>query len=111
MQGTEQPSCAPLTVFALNSVNMPEAIKDYAHCDANVSGTPAPPLPTSTYDDDPARRPTGTADKLRLLGATRFHGHMCLVVCPSYGPTTCEQHARGSYTGFRNKVRRTRVRV
>ena len=95
MQGAEQPSRAPLTLFALNT---PEAITDYAYgCDADVGGTSTVHF---DFDDDPARRPPGTADK---LGAARFHGHMRLAVRPSY-----EQHVRGGYAGFRNKVRRTR---
>lgn len=98
MQGAEQPSRAPLTLFTLNT---PEAIKDYAYgCDADVGGT-------STvffdFDDDPAHKPPpGTArggDKSKL-GAARFHGHMSLAVRPGY-----EDRIRGGYAGFRNKVR------
>lgn len=97
MQGAEQPSRAPLTLFALNT---PEAIKDYAYgCDADVGGT-------STvffdFDDDPAHRPPPRhGDKNKpVLGTARFHGHMSLAVRPGY-----EDRVRGGYAGFRNKVR------
>ena len=102
MQGTEQPSRAPLTLFSLNT---PEAIKDYAYgCDADVGGT-------STvffdFDDDPAHKPppspAPSGDKNKAenkLGAARFHGHMSLAVRPGY-----EERIRGGYAGFRNKVR------
>ena len=97
MQGAEEPSRAPLTLFALNT---PEAIKDYAYgCDADVGGT-------STvffdFDDDPAHKPPpGSGVKSKLpLGAARFHGHMRLAVRPGY-----EDRIRGGYAGFRNKVR------
>lgn len=98
MQGAEQPSRAPLTLFTLNT---PEAIKDYAYgCDADVGGT-------STvffdFDDDPAHKPPppSSGDKTKnKLGAARFHGHMSLAVRPGY-----EDSIRGGYAGFRNKVR------
>jgi NADH dehydrogenase [ubiquinone] 1 alpha subcomplex assembly factor 1 len=97
MQGAEQPSRAPLTLFALNT---PEAIKEYAFgCDADVGGTSTVHF---DFDDDPARMPvppgTTTTGKLKL-GAARFHGHMRLGVRPGY-----EQTIRGGYAGFRNKV-------
>ena len=98
MQGAEQPSRSPLTLFALNT---PEAIKDYAYgCDADVGGTSTVHF---DFDDDPARRSPGTSTtttKTTKLGAARFHGHMRLAVRPSY-----EQTIRGGYAGFRNKVR------
>ena len=96
MQGAEQPSRAPLTLFALNT---PEAIKDYAYgCDADVGGTSTVHF---DFDDDPARRPPGpTPTAASKLGAARFHGHMRLAVRPPY-----EQNVRGGYAGFRNKVR------
>ena len=96
MQGAEQPSRAPLTLFALNT---PEAIKDYAYgCDADVGGTSTVHF---DFDDDPARRPPGpTPTATSKLGAARFHGHMRLAVRPPY-----EQNVRGGYAGFRNKVR------
>jgi NADH dehydrogenase [ubiquinone] 1 alpha subcomplex assembly factor 1 len=100
MQGAEQPSRAPLTLFTLNT---PEAIKDYAYgCDADVGGT-------STvffdFDDDPAHKPppspSGDKNKNKnKKGAARFHGHMSLAVRPGY-----EDSIRGGYAGFRNKVR------
>ena len=104
MQGAEQPSRAPLTLFTLNT---PEAIKDYAYgSDADVGGT-------STvffdFDDDPTHKPPPgpgpgpgpSGDKFKnKLGAARFHGHMSLAVRPGY-----EEHIRGGYAGFRNKVR------
>jgi NADH dehydrogenase [ubiquinone] 1 alpha subcomplex assembly factor 1 len=99
MQGAEEPSRAPLTLFALNT---PEAIKDYAYgSDADVGGTS-----TVFFDfdhDSPAHkpplppRPNGDKNK---LGAARFHGHMSLAVRPGY-----EDRVRGGYAGFRNKVR------
>lgn len=95
MQGTEQPSRAPLTLFALNT---PEAIKDYAYgCDADVGGTSTVHF---DFDDDPAHKPpTLTGDNKNKLGAARFHGHMRLAVRPGY-----ENSIRGGYAGFRNKV-------
>lgn len=102
MQGAEEPSRAPLTLFALNT---PEAIKDYAYgSDADVGGT-------STvffdFDDDPAHKPPpppppapNGAKNNSKLGAARFHGHMSLAVRPGY-----EDSIRGGYAGFRNKVR------
>jgi NADH dehydrogenase [ubiquinone] 1 alpha subcomplex assembly factor 1 len=107
MQGAEQPSRAPLTLFELNT---PEAIKEYAYgCDADVGGT-------STvffdFDDDPVHKPPagpgpgpgppdgGGQNKNNKLGAARFHGHMSLAVRPGY-----EDGIRGGYAGFRNKVR------
>ena len=98
MQGAEEPSRAPLTLFALNT---PESIKDYAYgSDADVGGT-------STvffdFDDDPAHKPPSppaNGDKNKNLGAARFHGHMSLAVRPGY-----EDRIRGGYAGFRNKVR------
>lgn len=105
MQGAEKPSRAPLALFALNT---PEAIKDYAiGCDADVGGTSTVHF---DFDDDPAHAPPprrpggtggiGTGSTGSKLGAARFHGHMRLAVRPSY-----EQHIRGGYAGFRNKVR------
>jgi NADH dehydrogenase [ubiquinone] 1 alpha subcomplex assembly factor 1 len=94
MQGTEEPSRAPLTLFALNT---PEAIKDYAYgCDADVGGTSTAFF---DFDDDPAHKPPREKNKLPL-GAARFHGHMSLAVRPGY-----EDRVRGGYAGFRNKVR------
>jgi hypothetical protein len=115
MQGAEQPSRAPLTLFTFDH---PEAIKDYAlGCDADVGGTSTVHL---DFDDDPAclpppsRRgggPTTTTDtdatgttgtgprKRRGGGVARFHGQMSLAVRPGY-----EQRIRGGYAGFRNKV-------
>ena len=100
MQGAEQPSRAPLTLFALNT---PDAIKDYAYgCDADVGGT-------STvffdFEDDPAHRPPTPpsppgGESINKLGAARFHGHMRLAVRPGH-----EDSIRGGYAGFRNKVR------
>jgi NADH dehydrogenase [ubiquinone] 1 alpha subcomplex assembly factor 1 len=102
MQGAEQPSRAPLTLFALNT---PEAIKDYAFgCDADVGGTSTVHF---DFDDDPAHTPpprpgtgSNTGSSSNKLGAVRFHGDMRLAVRPSY-----EQNIRGGYAGFRNKVR------
>lgn len=104
MQGAEKPSRAPLALFALNT---PEAIKDYAiGCDADVGGTSTVHF---DFDDDPAHAPPrrpggiggiGSGSTGSKLGAARFHGHMRLAVRPSY-----EQHIRGGYAGFRNKVR------
>jgi NADH dehydrogenase [ubiquinone] 1 alpha subcomplex assembly factor 1 len=104
MQGAEQPSRVPLTLFTLNT---PEAIKDYAYgCDADVGGTSTVHF---DFDDDPARMPPGTgtgtsasADERR--GAARFHGDMRLAVRPGY-----EQRIRGGYAGFRNKVCKTEL--
>ena len=101
MQGAEQPSRAPLTLFAFNS---PEAIKDYAlGSDADVGGTSTAHL---DFDDDLSRltpgRSTSTAvvtDTAGKRGAARFHGDMRLAVRPGY-----EQRIRGGYAGFRNKV-------
>ncbi len=99
MQGAEQPSRAPLTLFALNT---PESIKDFASgCDADVGGTSTVHL---DFDDDPAHRPPpprgNDKDKNKeKLGAARFHGHMRLAVRPGY-----EDRIRGGYAGFRNKV-------
>ena len=99
MQGAEEPSRAPLTLFALNT---PESIKDYAYgSDADVGGT-------STvffdFNDDPAHKPPpsapGPGRDIKKLGAARFHGHMSLAVRPGY-----EDRIRGGYAGFRNKVR------
>ena len=106
MQGAEEPSRAPLTLFALNT---PEAIKDYAYgSDADVGGTSTVLF---DFDDDPSHRPpTGGGthtrpggdknNKKSKLGAARFHGHMSLAVRPGY-----EDSIRGGYAGFRNKVR------
>ena len=107
MQGAEEPSRAPLTLFALNT---PEAIKDYAYgCDADVGGTSTVSF---DFDDDPAHRPPppsaggglvrGDSDTTNTtkLGAARFHGNMSLAVRPGY-----EERIRGGYAGFRNKVR------
>ena len=89
MQGAEQPSRVPLTLFALNS---PDAIREYAiGCDADVGGTSTAHF---DYDADPARAPPGKP------GAARFHGVMRLAVRPGY-----EERIRGGYAGFRNKVR------
>jgi hypothetical protein len=89
MQGAEQPSRGPLTLFALNS---PDAIREYAiGCDADVGGTSTAHF---EYDADRARAPLGKP------GAARFHGVMRLAVRPGY-----EQSIRGGYAGFRNKVR------
>ncbi|KAF8485804.1 NADH:ubiquinone oxidoreductase complex I intermediate-associated protein 30 [Russula ochroleuca] len=104
MQGAEQPSRAPLTLFALNT---PEAIKDYAFgCDADVGGTSTVHF---DFDDDPAHTPpprpgtgSNTGSSSNKLGAVRFHGDMRLAVRPSY-----EQNIRGGYAGFRNKFRPT----
>lgn len=109
MQGAEQPSRAPLTLFSLNT---PEAIKEYAYgCDADVGGTSTAFF---DFDDDPAHKPPPTPshggdkdknkdkNKNHKLGAARFHGHMSLAVRPGY-----EEHVRGGYAGFRNKFRPT----
>jgi NADH dehydrogenase [ubiquinone] 1 alpha subcomplex assembly factor 1 len=101
MQGAEQPSRAPLTLFALNT---PEAIKEYAFgCDADVGGTSTVHF---DFDDDPARMPVPTPPGTTMLklGAARFHGHMRLAVRPGY-----EQTIRGGYAGFRNKVRPNKI--
>ncbi|KAF8274766.1 complex I intermediate-associated protein CIA30 [Lactarius quietus] len=91
MQGAEQPTRTPLTLFALNS---PHAIREYAiGCDADVGGTSTAHF---EYDADPARAPPGKP------GAARFHGTMRLAVRPGY-----EQRIRGGYAGFRNKFRPT----
>ncbi|KAI9434186.1 complex I intermediate-associated protein CIA30 [Lactarius indigo] len=91
MQGAEQPSRAPLTLFALNN---PNAIKEYAYgCDADVGGTSTVHF---EYDTDPSRVPPGKP------GAARFHGVMRLAVRPGY-----EERIRGGYAGFRNKFRPT----
>jgi NADH dehydrogenase [ubiquinone] 1 alpha subcomplex assembly factor 1 len=91
MQGAEQPSRVPLTLFAFDS---PEAVKDYAvGCDADVGGTSTVHL---DFDDDPNPAP---APARRKRGAARFHGHMRLAVRPGH-----EQRIRGGYAGFRNKV-------
>ncbi|KAI0297252.1 complex I intermediate-associated protein CIA30 [Multifurca ochricompacta] len=91
MQGAEQPSRAPLT---LNTLNTPEAIKEYAlGCDADVGGTSTVNF---DFDDDPIRAPPGKR------GAARFHGFMSLTVRPGY-----EDRIRGGYVGFRNKFRPT----
>jgi NADH dehydrogenase [ubiquinone] 1 alpha subcomplex assembly factor 1 len=93
MQGAEQPSRAPLALFALNT---PEAIKEYAYgCDADVGGTSTVHF---DFDDDPAHMPPVGKGKGKL-GVARFHGHMSLAVRPGY-----EQTIRGGYAGFRNKV-------
>ena len=116
MQGAEQPSRAPLTLFAFNN---PKAIKDCAlGCDADVGGTSTVHL---DFDDHPARLPPSPSSRPRTTtkaadpdhdaerrsddaagkrGAARFHGHMRLAVRPGY-----EQRVRGGYAGFRNKVR------
>jgi NADH dehydrogenase [ubiquinone] 1 alpha subcomplex assembly factor 1 len=102
MQGAEQPSRAPLTLFTLNT---PEAIKEYAYgCDADVGGTSTVHF---DFDDEPEHKPPPLAgsDKNKnknknKLGAARFHGHMSLAVRPGY-----EESIRGGYAGFRNKVR------
>src|SRR5580693_1769455 len=110
MQGAEQPSRAPLTLFAFNH---PEAIKDCAlGCDADVGGTSTVHL---DFDDHPARLPPSPSPSRTTKaadtdversnapgqrGAARFHGHMRLAVRPGY-----EQRIRGGYAGFRNKVR------
>ena len=107
MQGAEQPSRAPLSLFAFHS---PEAIKNYAlGCDADVGGTSTVHL---DFDDDLERhtpiRSTSTStststvvttDTTGKRGAARFHGHMRLAVRPGH-----EQRIRGGYAGFRNKV-------
>jgi NADH dehydrogenase [ubiquinone] 1 alpha subcomplex assembly factor 1 len=104
MQGAEQRSRAPLTLFTLNT---PEAIKDYAYgSDADVGGTSTVLF---DFDDDPAHKPpppprggdkNKNKNKPAVLGAARFHGHMSLAVRPGY-----EDRIRGGYAGFRNKVR------
>jgi NADH dehydrogenase [ubiquinone] 1 alpha subcomplex assembly factor 1 len=114
MQGAEQPSRAPLTLFAFHT---PETIKkDYAvGCDADVGGTstvhldfddddparlpPPPPPPPSLGGPFPTNTDTADKDKGNTRGAARFHGHMRLGVRPGY-----EQRIRGGYAGFRNKV-------
>ncbi|KAI0249169.1 complex I intermediate-associated protein CIA30 [Lactifluus subvellereus] len=107
MQGAEQRSRAPLTLFTLHT---PEAIKQYAYgCDADVGGTSTVHF---DFDDDPARAPpgpdihtdtsTGTSPDNQRRGAARFHGVMRLAVRPGY-----EQRIRGGYAGFRNKFRPT----
>ena len=96
MQGAEQPSRAPLTLFAFDS---PETIKDYAiGCDADVGGTSTVHL---DFDDDPnpTPAPAPSSAPARKRGAARFHGHMRLAVRPGH-----EQRIRGGYAGFRNKV-------
>jgi NADH dehydrogenase [ubiquinone] 1 alpha subcomplex assembly factor 1 len=101
MQGAEQPSRAPLALFAFDS---PEAIKDYAlGCDADVGGTSTVHL---DFDEDsnpapaPAPAPSPAAPVPgRKRGAARFYGHMRLAVRPGH-----EQRIRGGYAGFRNKV-------
>jgi NADH dehydrogenase [ubiquinone] 1 alpha subcomplex assembly factor 1 len=103
MQGAEQPSRAPLTLFTLNT---PEVIKQYAYgCDADVGGTSTVHF---DFDDDPSRVPPSTISSSASAGAgdhdcggaARFHGVMRLAVRPGY-----EQRIRGGYAGFRNKVR------
>jgi NADH dehydrogenase [ubiquinone] 1 alpha subcomplex assembly factor 1 len=98
MQGAEQPSRAPLTLFTLNT---PEAIREYAYgCDADVGGTSTVHF---DFDDDPEHKPpplAGSDKNKNKLGAARFHGHMSLAVRPGY-----EESIRGGYAGFRNKVR------
>jgi NADH dehydrogenase [ubiquinone] 1 alpha subcomplex assembly factor 1 len=97
MQGAEEPSRAPLTLFALNT---PEAIKDYAYgCDADVGGTSTVFFDFQHKPSPPP--PPGSSGKNKLpLGAARFHGHMSLAVRPGH-----EDRIRGGYAGFRNKVR------
>ena len=104
MQGAEQRSRAPLTLFTLDT---PAAIEEYAYgCDADVGGTSSVHF---DFDDDPARAPPGPDDidtgtgtgtgTAKRHGAARFHGVMRLAVRPGY-----EQRIRGGYAGFRNKV-------
>jgi len=108
MQGAEQPTRAPLTLFALNT---PEAIKGYAFgCDADVGGTSTVHF---DFDDDPTRAPpppspspspsSPSVGPHSKRGAARFHGHMHLAVRPGY-----EERVRGGYAGFRNQVRAVR---
>ncbi|KAH9958591.1 complex I intermediate-associated protein CIA30 [Russula dissimulans] len=111
MQGAEQPSRAPLTLFTLNT---PEVIKGYAFgCDADVGGTSTVHF---DFDDDPTRAPPPSPSSSssssdahaadpgaqHKRGAVRFHGHMRLAARPGY-----EDRVRGGYAGFRNKFRPT----
>ncbi|KAH8100134.1 hypothetical protein BXZ70DRAFT_940534 [Cristinia sonorae] len=100
MQGADEPSRAPHTVFTLNSQ---EDVDGFATgCDADIGGTSSVNL---TLNEQPTNQETLAS----LVGPSyvsrptaKFWGDMRLAVRPDL-----RDEVRGGYAGFRSKPRRT----